>query len=152
MFKRDLKKAEETEIKFCQHPTDHGKSKRITEKHLFCFIDCTKAFDCVNHNKLQKILKEMGILDHLTWLLRNLYESQEAIIRTRYGTMNWLKIGKRVHRGCILSPCIFKLYAKSIMRNLRLDEAQAGIKIAGRTINILRYAETLPLWQKAMRK
>ena len=116
VFKRDLEKAEETEIKFCQYLLNHRKSKRITEKHLLCFTDYTKAFDCVDHNKLWKILKEMGILDHLTCLLRNLYESQEAIVRTRHGTMNWFKIGKRVHWGCILSPCIFKLYAKSIMR------------------------------------
>ena len=81
----------------CQHLLDHRKSKRITEKHLLCFTDYTKAFDCVDHNKLWKILKEMGILDHLTCLLRNLYESQEAIVRTRHGTMNWFKIGKRVH-------------------------------------------------------
>ena len=95
-----------------------------------CFIDYAKAFDCVDHNKLRKILKEMGIPDHLTCLLRNLHAGQEATVGTGHGTMDWFQIGKGVRQGCILSPCLFNLYAEYIMRNARLDEAQAGIKIA----------------------
>ena len=111
----------------------------------FCFIDYAKAFDCVDHNKLWKILKKMGILDHLTCLLRNLYAGQEATVRTGHGTMDWFQIGKGVHQGCILSPCLFKLYAEYILWNARLDEAQAGIKIAGRNINKLSYADDTTL-------
>ena len=96
---------------------------------------------CVDHNKLWKILKEMGIPDHFTCLMRNLYTGQEATVRTRHGTMDWFQIRKGVHQGCILSPCLFNLYAEYIMRNARLDEAQAGIKIDGRNINNLRYAD-----------
>ena len=107
----------------------------------FCFIDYAKAFDCVDHNKLWKILKEMGIPDHLTCLLRNLYAGQEATVRTGHGTTDWFQIGKGVHQGCILSPCLFNLYAEYIMRNAGLEETQAGIKIAGRNINSLRYAD-----------
>ena len=91
----------------CQHPLDHRKSKRIPEKHLFCFIDYTKAFDCVDHNKPWKVLKDMGIPDHLTCLLRNLYAGQEATVRTTHGTTDWFKTGREVHHGCILSPCLF---------------------------------------------
>ena len=98
-------------------------------------------FDCVDHNKLWKILKEMGIPDHLTSLLRNLYAGQEATVRTGHGTMDWFQIGKGVCKGCILSPCLFNLYAEYIMRNAGLDEAQAGIKIAGRKIDNLKYAD-----------
>ena len=97
-----------------------------------------KAFDCVDHNKLRKILKEMGIPDHLTCLLRNLCVGQEATVRTEHGTTDWVQIGKGVRQGCILSPCLFNLYAEYITRNARLDEAQAGIKIARRNINNLR--------------
>ena len=104
---------------------------------LFCFIDYTKAFDCVDHNKLWKILKEMGIPDHLTCLLRHLYAGQKATVRTGHGTT----IGKGVCQGCLLSPRLFNLHAEYIMQNVRLDEAQAGIKIAGRNINNLRYAD-----------
>ena len=111
----------------------------------FCFIDCAKAFDCVDHNKLWKILKEMGILDHLTCLLRNLYAGQEATVRTGHGTTDWFQIRKGVWQGCILSPCLFNLYAEYIMRNAGLDKAQAGIKIAGRKINNLRYADDTTL-------
>ena len=125
----------------CQHLRDHRKSKRVPEKHLFCFIDYAKAFDCVDHNELRKILKEMGIPDHLTCLLRNLYVGQEATARTGHGTTDWFQIGKGVHQGCILSPCLFTLYADYIMRNAGLEETQAGIKIAGRNINHLRYAD-----------
>ena len=128
----------------------HQKRKRVPEKIYFWFIDYAKAFDYVDQNKLWKILKEMGIPDHLTCLLRNLYASQEATIRTGHGTRDWFQIGKRVHQGCILSPCLFNFYAEYIMQNARLDEAQAGIKIIERNISNLRYADdtTLPLWQK----
>ena len=105
------------------------------------FIDYAKALDCVDHNKLWKILKEMGIPDHLTCLLGNLYASQEATVRTEYGTTDWFQIRKGVRQGCILSPCLFNLYAEYIMRNAGLEEAQAGIKIAGRNINNLRHAD-----------
>ena len=111
----------------------------------FCFIDYAKAFDYVDHNRLWKILQEMGIPDDLTCLLRNLYAGQEATVRTRQGTMDWFKIWKGVCQGCILSPCLFNLYAEYVMQNARLDEAQAGIKIAGRNINNLRYADDTTL-------
>ena len=104
----------------------------------FCFIDYAKAFDSVDHNKLWKMLKEMGIPDHLTCPLRNMYAGQEATFRTRHGTTYWFQIGKGVHLGCVLSPCIFNFYAEYIMRNARLNEAQAGVKIDGRNINSLR--------------
>ena len=121
----------------CQHSLDHQISKRVPEKHLFCFIDYTKAFDCVDHNKLWKILKEMGIPDHLTCLLRNLYAVQEATVRILHGTRDWFQIGKEIHQGCILLLCLFNLYAEYIIRNAGLHEAQAGIKVAGRNINNL---------------
>ena len=141
MFKTDLEKADEPEIKM---PTSIGslKKEREFQKNIyFCFIDYAKAFDWVDHNKLWKILREMGILDHLTCLLRNLYADQEATVRTGHGTTDWLQIGKGVRQGCILSPCLFNLYAEYIMQNARLDEAQAGIKTARRNINNLRYAD-----------
>ena len=108
-------------------------------------MDYVKAFDCVGHNKLWKILQEMGIPDHLTCLLRNLYAGQEATIRTGHGITHWFQTGKGVCQGCILSPCIFNLYAEYIMRNAGLEEAQAGIKIAGRSISNLRYADDATL-------
>ena len=111
----------------------------------FCFIDYAKAFDCVDHNKLWKILQEMGIPDHLTCLLRNLYAGQEATVRSGHGTTDWFQIGKGVHQGCILSPCLFNLYAEYIMRYTGLEEAHAGIQIAGRNINNLRYADDTTL-------
>ena len=111
----------------------------------FCFIDYAKAFDCVDHNKLGKILKEMGIPDHLTCLLRNLYAGQEETVRTGHGTTDWFQTGKRVCQGCILSPCLFNLYVEYIMQNAGLDEAQTGIKIGGRNINNLRYADDTTL-------
>ena len=111
----------------------------------FFFIDYAKAFDCVDHNNLREILKEMGIPDHLTCLLRNLYAGQEATVRTGHGTTDWFQIGKGVHQVCILSPCLFNLYAEYIMRNAGLKEAQAGIKIADRNINNLRYADDTTL-------
>ena len=105
----------------------------------------------MDHNRLWKILEEMGISDHLTCLLRNLFAGQEAIVRTGYGTKDWFQIGKGVLQGCIVSPCLFNLYAEYIMRNTGLQEAQAGIKIAGRNINNLRYADDTTLWQKVKR-
>ena len=107
----------------------------------FCFIDYKKPFHCVDHNKLWKILKGIGIPDHLTCLLRNLYAGQEATVRTGHRTTNWFQIGKGECQGCILSPCLFNLYAEYIMGNAGLYEAQAGIKIARRNINNLRYAD-----------
>ena len=121
------------------------KAREFQKNIYFCFIDYAKAFDCVDHNKLQKIMKEMGIPDHLTCLLRNLYARQEATVRTGHGTTDWFQIGKRIRQGCILSPCLFNLYAEYIMRNAGLEEAQAGIKIAGRNINNLRYADDTTL-------
>src|SRR5574337_1230160 len=121
------------------------KARVFQENIYFCFIDSAKAFDCVVHNKLWKILKEMGIPDHLTCLLRNLYADQEATVRTGHGKTHWLQIGKGVRQGCILSPCLFNLYAEHIMRNAGPEETQAGIKIAGRNINNLRYADDTTL-------
>ena len=121
------------------------KEKELKKKVYFCFIDYAKAFDCVDHNKLWKIMKEMGILDHLTFLLRNLYANQEATVRTGHGTTDWFQIGKGVRQDCILSLCLFNLYAEYIMRSAGLEEAQAGIKIAGRNINNLRYADDTTL-------
>ena len=129
----------------CQHLLDHQKSKRVPEKIYFFFIDYAKAFDCVDHNKLWKIVKEMGLLDHLPCLLRNLYAGQEATVRTGRRTTQWFQIGKGVRQGCILSPCLFNLYTMYIRWNARLDEAQTGIKIAGRNINNLRYADDTTL-------
>ena len=108
-------------------------------------MDYDKAFDCVDHNKLWKILKQMGITDHLTCLLKNLYAGQEAMVRTGHGTTDWFQIGKGVRQGCMLSPCLFNLYSEYIMRNAGLDEAQAGLKIARRNINNLRYANNTTL-------
>ena len=123
------------------------KAREFQKNIYFCFIDYAKAFDCVDHNELWKILKEMGIPDHLTCLLRNLYaDCQEATVRTGHGTTDWFQIGKGVHQGCILSsPCLFNFYAEYIMRNAGLEETQAGIKIAGRNINNLGYADDTTL-------
>ena len=117
------------------------KAREFQKSIYFCFIDYAKAFDCVDHNKLWKILKEMGIPDHLSYLLRNLYAGQEATIRTRDGIMDWFKIGKGVHQGLILLPGLFNLYAEYIMRIARLEEAQAGIKTIRRNIDNFRYAD-----------
>ena len=121
------------------------KKQESSRKIYLCFIDYAKAFDCVVHNKLWKILKEMGIPDHLTCLLRNLYAGQEAIDRTGHGTTDWFQIAKGVRQGCILSPCLFNSYAEFIMRNAGLEEAQAGIKIARRNINNLRCTDDTTL-------
>ena len=131
----------------CQHPLDHWKSKRVPEKHLFLLYWLCKTFDCVDHNKLSKILKEMGIPDHLTCLLRNLYAGQEATVSTGHGTTDWFQIGKGICQGCILSPCLFNLYAEYIMRNTGLEEAQAGIKI-GEILITSDMKMTPPVWQK----
>ena len=121
------------------------KVREFQKNMYFCIIDYAKAFDCVDQNKLWKILKEMGIPGHLTCLLRNLYAGQETTGRTGHGTTDWFQIGEGVHQGCILSPCLFNLYVEYIMRNAGLEEAQAGIKTAGRNINSLRYADDTTL-------
>ena len=152
MFKLVLEKAEEPEIKL---PTSTGslKKQEISRKNIyFCFIDYAKAFDCVDHNKLWKILIEMGIPDHLTCLLRNLYAGQEATVRTGHGPTNWFQIGKRVRQGCILSPCLFNLYAEYIMRDAGLEEAQAGIsRLLGEISITSEMQMTPPLWQTVKR-
>ena len=136
MFKLDLEKAKESEIKL---PTSIGSLKRqeFQKNIYFCFIDYAKAFDCVDHNKLWKIMKELGIPDHLGCLLRNLYAGQEVTVGTECGTTDWFQIRKGIHQGCILSPCLFNLYAEYIMWKAKLDEAQAGIQIARRNIKHL---------------
>ena len=121
------------------------KAREFQKNIYFCFIDYVKAFDYVDHNKLWKILKEMGITDHLTYLFRNLYAGQEASVRTGHGTTDLFRMGQGVHQGCILSPCLFNFYAEYIMRKRGLEEAQAGIKIARRNINNLRYADDTTL-------
>ena len=141
--------AEEGQIKFLNNVTIINKVREFQKNISFSFIDYAKAFDCVDHNKLYKILQEMGIPDHLTCLLRNLCAGQEATVRTAHGTTDWFHTGKEVHQGCILSPCLFNLYAEYIMRNSRLEEAQAGIKIARRNINNLRYADDTTLMEES---
>ena len=148
MLKLDLEKAEEPEIKL---PTSVGSSKKQKSCIYFCFIDYAKAFDCVDHNKLCKILQETGIPNELTWFLRNMYASQETTVRTGHRT-DWFQVGKGGHQGCILSPCLSNLYAEYIMRNARLDEAQAGIKIAGRNVNNLIYADNTTLMAESKEK
>ena len=144
MFKLILEKTEEPRVKL---PTSPGslKEQEFQKNIYFCFLDYAKAFDCVDHNKLWKILKEMGISDHLTCLLRNLYAGQEATVRTGHGTTDWFQIGKGVRQGCILLLCLFNFYAEYIMRNAGWEEAQAGIKIAGRNINNFKYADNTTL-------
>ena len=150
MFKLDLEKAEEPEIKL---PTSVGSSKKQESSRktsisaLLTMPKPLTVWITINW----KILKEMGIPDHLTCLLRNMYASQQVIVRTGHGTTDWFQIGKGVRQGCILSLCLFNLYAEYIMRNTGLEEAQAGIKIAGRNINNLRYADDTTLWQKVKR-
>ena len=121
------------------------KARELQKSMYFCFIDYAKDCDWVDHKKLWKILQETGIPDHLTWLLRNLYAGQEATVRTGHGTTDWLQIGKGVCQGCVLSPSLFNLYAEYVMRNSGLDETEGGIKIAGRNINNLRYADDTTL-------
>ena len=135
MFKLELAKAEEPEIKL---PTSTASSKKQESSTKTSTSALFKAFDCVDHNKLWENLKEMGTLDHLSCLQRNLYAGQEAMVRTGHCKSGWFQIGKGERQGCILSPCLFNLYAECIMRNIGLDEAQAGIKIAGENISNLR--------------
>ena len=137
----ELDKAEEPETNLPTSARSSKKQESSRKNSYFCFIDYAKAFDCVDHNKLWKTLKDMGIPDHLTCLLRNLYSGQETTVRTGHGTTNWFQIGKGVHQGCILSPYLFNLHAEYIMGNAGLEEAQVGIKIARRNINNLRYAD-----------
>ena len=145
MFKLDLGKAEEPEIKLPTSTESQKKQESSRKTSISTLLTITKAFDCVDHNKLWKILQEMGTPDHLTCLLRNLYAGQEATVRTGHGTTDWFQIRKGVCQGCILSPCLFNLNAENIKRNTGLDEAQAGIKIAGRNINNFRYADDTTL-------
>ena len=149
MFKLDLEKAEDQIANICWIIE---KVREFQKNIYFCFIDYSEVFDCVDHNKLWKFFKEMGIPDHLTGFLRNLYAGfklqqliQEATVRSGYGTTDWFQIGKGVHQGCILSPCLFNLYAEYIMQNARLDESQVGIKIAGRNISNLGYTDDTSL-------
>ena len=121
------------------------KAREFQKNIYFCFIDYAKAFDCVDHNKLWEILQEMGMPDHPACLLRNLYAGQEATVRTGHGTKDWFQLGKGVCQGCILTPCLFNLCAEYILQNARQDESQAGIKIAGRSINNLRYVDNTTL-------
>ena len=121
------------------------KAGEFQKNIYFCFINYAKAFDCVDHNKLWKFLKEIGIPNHLNCLLRNVYAGQGVPVRTRHGTMDWFQIGKGVCQGYILSPCLFNLYAENVMWNARIDESQAGIKISGRNNNHLRYADDITL-------
>ena len=127
------------------------KAREFHKNIYFCFIKYAKAFDCVDHNKLWKILKEMGISDHLTCLLRNLYADQEATVRTGHGTTAWFQIGKGVRQGCILSPCLFNLYAEYIMRNAGMEEAQLESRLPGEISITSDTQMTPPLWQKAKR-
>ena len=148
MFKLVLEKAEEPEVKL---PTSTGswKKQESSRKNIyFCFIDYAKAFDCVDHNKLWKILKEMGIPDHLTCLLRNLYAGQEATVRTGHRTTDWFQIGKGVCQGCILSLCLFNLYAEYIMRNLGWMKHKLLLRLLGETSITSDMQMTHPLWQK----
>ena len=126
------------------------KAKNFQKNICFCFIDFAKAFDCVDHNKLGKMLSD-AIPDHLTCLLRNLYAGQDSTVRTGHGTTDWFQTGKGVRQGCILTPCLFNLYAEYIMRNAGLEEAQAGIKIAGEISITSDMQMTPPLWQKVKR-
>ena len=148
MFKLVLENAEEPEIKL-PTPTGSSKKQESSRKTSTSALLTTPKPLTVWITRNWKILKEMGIPDHLTCLLRNLYAGQEATVRTGHGTTDWFQIGKEGHEGCILSPCLFNFYAKYIMRNAGLEEAQAGIKISGRNVNNLRYADDPPLWQKA---
>ena len=145
MFKLDLEKAEEPEIKLPTSTRSSKKQESSRKTSISALLTMPKPLTLLDINKLWEILQEMGIPDHLTCLLRNLCAGQEATVRTGHGTTDWFQIGKGVHQGCILSPCLFNLYAEYIMRNAGLEEAQAGIKIAGRHTNNLRYADDTTL-------
>ena len=145
VFKLDLEKAEEPENKL---PTSIGSLKKQESSRktsTFALLNMPLSLDCVDHNKLWEIIQEMGIPDHLISFLRNLYAGRETAVRTGYGTTDWFQIGKGVHQGCILLPCLFNLYSEYIMQNARLDEAQAGIKTSRRNINNLIYADDTTL-------
>ena len=150
MFKLDLEKAEEPEIKL---PASAGSSKNqeFQRNIYFCFTDYAKAFGCVDHNKLWTILREMGIPDHLICVLRNLYAGQEENARTGHGTMDWFHTGEGVRQGCILSPCLFNLYAEYSTQNARVNEAQARIRLLGEISITLDMQMTQLLWQKTKR-
>ena len=145
MFKLVLEKGRVTRDQIANIRWIMEKAREFQKNIYFYFTDYAKAFDCVDHNKLWKILKETGIPDYMICLLRNLYAGQEATVRTEHGTTDWLQIGKGIRQGCILSPYLFNLYAEYIMRNAGLEETQTGIKIARRNINNLRYAEDTTL-------
>ena len=149
MFKLDLEKAEEPEIKLPTSVAPSKKQESFRKTTTSALLTMPKPLTVCDHNELWKILQKMGTPDHLTCLLRNLYAGQEAIVRTGHGTTDWFQIRKGVHQGCILSPCLFNLYAEHIMRNTGLDEAQAEIKIAGININNLRYSDDTTLTAKA---
>ena len=150
MFKLDLEKADD---KIANIQWIIEKAREFQKIIYFCFIDYAKAFDWVNHNKLRKILQKTGIPDHLTCLLRNLHAGQEATIRNGHGTTDWFQMGKGVCQGSILSACLFNLYVEYIMRNSGLDEAQTGIKISGRNISNLRYADdTILMAERRVKK
>ena len=141
MFKMEYRKGRGTRDQIANIRWIIEKAREFQKNIYFCFTDYAKVFDCVDHNKLRKILKEMWIPDHLTCILRNVYAGQEATVRTGHGKTNCFQIGKGVCQDCIFSPCLFNLYEEYIMRNAMLGEAQAGIKISGRNINNLRYAD-----------
>ena len=149
MYKLDLEKAEEPEIKLA---TSVESEKARDFQKNFCFIDYAKGFDCVDQSKLWKILKDMGTLNHLTCLLRNLYAGQEATVRTRHGTTDWFRSEKGKRQDCLLLPCLFNLYAEYIMRNARLDESHVGVKIGGRKINSLRLVDDTTLLAESEEK
>ena len=148
MFKLDSEKTEEPEIKL---PTFHWiieKAREFQKNIYLCFIDYAKVFDCVDHNKLWKILQEMGIPDHLTCLLRNLYAGQEATVRIGYGITEWFQIGEGVHQGCILSPCLFNLYAEQIMQILGWMKHKLESRLPGEISITSDMQMAPPLWQK----
>ena len=158
MFKQDLEKAEEQRDQIASIHWIIKKAREFQKNIYFCFIDYAKTSDYMDHNKLWKIVKKTRIPNHLTCLLRNLWAGQEVMVKTGLETTNWFKIGKEVHQGCILSPCLFNFYAEYIIRNAGLEETQAGIKIARRNINSLRYADDniqpwrtpYPIWNQSV--
>ena len=151
MFKLYLEKAEEPEIKLSASTGSLKKQENSHKNISFCFIVYAKAFDCVDHNKLWKILKEIGISDHLTYLLGNLHACQEATVRTSHGTIDWFQIGKGVHQGCILSPCLFNLYAEYIMRTLGWKKHKLELRLLGEISITSNIQMTPSLWQKVKR-
>ena len=152
VFKLDLEKAEDPEIKLLTSAGLSKKQESSRKTSTSALLTMPKTFDCVDQNKLWKVLKEMGTPDHLTCHLRNLYAGQKATVRTGHGTTDWSQIGKGVRQGCISPPCLFNLYAEYFLRNAGLDEAQARIKIARRNINNLRYADDTTLMAESKEK